>query len=115
MVTLSRTTEEQVEQVHSTTAEEYAMIRAVLSRITGLRLMMVGVAIIGAISSLYVYGLVATAQVISGNINAFSLAQSDAIFAIVPFIGIIGYLSYRVNKHIRRLSHGRYEPPVEED
>ncbi len=49
-------------------------------------------------------------EILKGNVNAFSVASSDAILTIIPFIGIIGFLSYRVSKHIRRLSRGHYVP-----
>jgi len=95
------------------------MIRAVLARISGLRLLIVGVALFGALVSISVFfteGAIQASKTILGNTNnPFSVALSYAILSSIPFIGIAGFLSYRVNRHIRRLSRGRYEPPAEED
>ncbi|MDG7000433.1 MAG: hypothetical protein JRN15_15155 [Nitrososphaerota archaeon] len=112
-------TEEQEVLTHAIDAEEYSMIQAVIARISGLRMLMIGVAVIGVISSITVF-IYETAYQISrsflGNANnPLSAALSFAILSATPFMAIEGYLSYRVNKHIRRLSRGRYEPPAEEE
>ncbi len=52
---MSRTVEEETEEIHATTVEEYAMIRAVLARISGLRMLILGVALLN-----YSYALLQT-------------------------------------------------------
>lgn len=99
----------------SISSEDYAMIRAVLARINGLRLMMVATGIAGIFASAYDFLVTLAQQALQGNINAFFVASEYAILTYIPFIGIIGYLSMRVNKHVRRLSRGRFVPPPEED
>lgn len=38
-----------------------------------------------------------------------------AILSFIPFMGVAGYLSYRVNKRIERLSKVKIEPRAEID
>lgn len=99
------------------TAQEYAMVRAVVAKISGLRLLMVGAGIGGGITSFIVWFWVLYAQVVNltANVNTPQLALSDAILTFIPFIGLIGILSYRVNRHVSKLSRGRYTPPRDEE
>jgi len=94
------------------TGQEYAKVRAVLERIRGLRRAMVVTAVIGVFTSYLVSILVGIRAAISLSPNALGEALEYGIVSFIPFVAIIGYFSYRVNKHIDRLSKGKFEPPV---
>jgi hypothetical protein len=107
--------EQEEEEFHPKTAEEDAMIKATLARISGLRLLMVGVSVMAGVVALVVYLYEYVIFSLAGNPNTLFLSLSYSIFSAIPFMGVIGFASFRANKHIRRLSRGRYMPPQEED
>lgn len=102
-------------EVHPISASEYAKIHAILQRIAGLRRAMAATALLGVAVSSFVflyavsYGII---QFLSEPGRIFSQALQYGIISFVPFIAIMGYFSYRVNKHIEKLSKGKYEPPI---
>jgi hypothetical protein len=102
----------QEEAPHSMTAQEYAKVRAILERIAGLRRAMTATAVIGVLASILAWLFVTSFELLTLNASAFGLGLEYGIVAFVPFIAIIGYFSYRVNRHIDRLSRGKYEPPM---
>ncbi len=97
---------------HPMAAIEYVKVRAVLERITGLRRAMTATAVIGAATSAYVFFFVAIGELVMFKTSAFSDGIQYGVASFAPFIALIGYLSYRVNRHIDRLSRGKYEPPM---
>ncbi len=99
-------------EVHPLTADEYERVRAVLARIAGLRRAMTATAIIGVVASWIVFLAVTSSEVLAFDTAVFWLGLASSIAAFAPFIGIIGYFSYRVNRHIDRLGKGKYRPPM---
>jgi hypothetical protein len=112
---MSRTVQEEPEEDNTSLIEDYAKVRSVLARITGLRLMMVASAVVAGISALIVWFYEFIIQVAALNPNALSVSLSYAIFSTIPFMALMGYFHYRVGKHIRRLSYGKYENVLELD
>ena len=98
---------------------ELAVMNSVKQRIAGLRYAMVGAAAAGFVTSFVVWFYTILGASISLTFDAthtYTQALSFAILAFLPYLTAIAFLSYRVNKHVRRLSRGKYEPPpVEED
>lgn len=94
------------------TAEEYAKVSAVSARIVGLRRSMTATAFVGIATSWFVFLAVSSFEVLTLDAAAFWLGLASSIAAFAPFVGIIGYLSSRVNKHIDRLSRGKYGAPM---
>ncbi len=105
-------TAEQTELVHGIMASEYAKIQAVRERIAGLRMGMVATAIAGTFTSFLIFELALTSLSVGFRPSPFQDAFQAALIALVPFLAVIGFLSYRVNKHITRLSQGKFEPPA---
>ena len=101
---------------HPISAEEYAKVRAVLERIEGLRRAMVAIIAIGLFCSFLAWFLSLVSYIFaypysSNPVNPFYSALVYAVLVFIPFLLLTGYFSYRVNRHIERLSRGKYEPP----
>ena len=112
---MSRTVQEEPEEDNTSLIEDYAKVRSVLARITGLRLMMVACAVVAGIVGSIVWFYEFVIQTVALNSNALFVSLSYAIFSTIPFMAIMGYLHYRVSKHVRRLSYGKYENVLELD
>ncbi len=80
---------------------------------------MMGIATAGLFSSFLIFIL--TANYVSGlntgytiiyNTQTIWIYSSIAAFVLyLPFLAVIAYISLRVNRHIERLTRGKYEPP----
>ncbi len=97
---------------HSMTAEEYAKVVAMTARIRGLRMAIFGTGIVGFVSSLtaFLYLPALNSYRYSSLAQQLEYALASAFIVSIPFIVFMLFLTYRVNKHIDRLSRGRFEP-----
>lgn len=96
--------------VQAMRAAEYAKIHAVKERIAGLRRGMVAVAIGGVVTSTVVFWLSFFVFITQFRPSFVGDAIQLGFITWLPFIALIGYLSYRVNRYIERLSQGKFEP-----
>ena len=92
-------------------AAEYAKVEAVKLRVFGLRMAMVAVGLVGVATSVVVFLLSLSAGLLGLRPTALGEAVQLGLVVLVPFMIGEGYLSYRVNRHIDRLSKGKFEPP----
>jgi hypothetical protein len=100
---------------HPMTAAEYSKIRSVLERIAGLRRAMVVTGVVGVITSLLVFEIVSSSDLLTSSPDAFPAGFWYGALAFTPFVATIGYLSSRVSHHIERLARGKYEQLVPVD
>jgi multisubunit Na+/H+ antiporter MnhC subunit len=104
---------------HTLNAQEYAKIQAVLAKIDGLRKTIMGVGLAGLITSFLTFIFTAnylsefntgyTTHYDTQAILGYSVLTAFVIY--VPFLAVMAYFSLRVNRHIERLTRGKYEPP----
>ena len=91
------------------TAQEYAKITAVVQRINGLRQAMWAAGISAVILSLMVFVSVYAGQYLVSSSLAYRDGLTYGGLTLLPFVLIIGFLSYRVSVYVARLSVGKFE------
>jgi uncharacterized membrane protein len=78
---------------------------------------MMALAIIGGVVSFIVFFVVEAAELSRGILGQSSpdylvAPLRAALVTFVPFVSVCTYFSYRVNKHINRLSRGKLGPSL---
>jgi len=87
------------------TAEEYAKVRATLTRIDGLR----RAATATVAAGVFVCFIAWLASFESA--HYYRVAGELSLVTIIPFVMVAAYLWWRADKYIARLSMGEFEPP----
>lgn len=96
------------------TPADYAKIRAVLAQIQGLRLAIIGTALggVAVVTLVFMFSLYSNTFTSPPTNNPVGSALYLSAAVALPFVMLAGYLSTRIDKHINRLSRGKYERPV---
>ncbi len=108
---------ESSEKAYPLTSVDYAKIEAVKARIGGLRMGMIASVASGAVLAFIAFFLVTVGNLVrglSGQIGTefWSNPFLIAVLTLAPFMFLTGYLSYIVDRHIERLSRGKFEPRI---